>query len=270
MKTVVYQSYRTHDVPDWIGHCMETVRSWARSQGYDYHFFDDRFFDLLPTWFRECLAGRILPMTDLARLKAAQSLFVEGYWRAIWVDADVVIFDPERFSVDTQYGYAFCREVWLEKRWGTLVSDQRVNNCVIVLQEDNSFLDFYIHACEALARSAGARLTDWDLGTNFLSNLGRLVPLPLLTGVGMLSPAVIQALVEDDQAVLARFATDHGHTLSAGNMCGSASEKLGDSGRHTQEVLAAAFGKLLESRGQILNRHLIREVILPARKSPGN
>ena len=249
---------------------METVRSWARSRSYEYYFYDDRFFDLLPTWFRECIAGRMLPMTDLARLKAAQCLFADGYWRAIWIDADVVIFDPERFSVDTQYGYAFCREVWLEKRWGKLVSDQRVNNCVIVLQEDNSFLDFYIHACEALARSAGPRLADWDLGTNFLSNLGRLVPLPLLTGVGMLSPAVVQALLEDDQAILERFATDHGHTLSAGNLCGSATEKLKSSGNHSREVLDTVVGKLLESRGQILNRHLIRKVILASRNSFDN
>jgi hypothetical protein len=59
----------------------------------------------------------MLLMTDLARIKAAQSLFADGYWRAIRVDADVVIFDPERFSVERQHGYAFCPEVWLEKRW---------------------------------------------------------------------------------------------------------------------------------------------------------
>jgi hypothetical protein len=72
-----YQSYRTHDVPEWNGHCAETIRSWASSCGYDCYFYDDRFFDLLPTWFGECFADRILPVTDLARLTAAQSLFAK-------------------------------------------------------------------------------------------------------------------------------------------------------------------------------------------------
>jgi hypothetical protein len=44
-RTVVYQSYRTRDVPAWIATCMHTVRAWAASRGFDYRFIDGRLFD---------------------------------------------------------------------------------------------------------------------------------------------------------------------------------------------------------------------------------
>jgi hypothetical protein len=33
--TIVYQSFRTHDVPPWIEACMDSVRAWTRARGYD-------------------------------------------------------------------------------------------------------------------------------------------------------------------------------------------------------------------------------------------
>ena len=45
MKTLVYQSFRTSDVPGWVTRCMKSVRGWAADRGFDYQFFDDRFFE---------------------------------------------------------------------------------------------------------------------------------------------------------------------------------------------------------------------------------
>ncbi len=42
MKTAVYQSYRTRDVPAWVNRCMQSVRAWADAQPFDYRFIDDR------------------------------------------------------------------------------------------------------------------------------------------------------------------------------------------------------------------------------------
>lgn len=46
MKTVVYQSYKTTGVPQWIERCMDTVKKWASKQGYDYRFYDDEVLNL--------------------------------------------------------------------------------------------------------------------------------------------------------------------------------------------------------------------------------
>ena len=45
MKTVVFQSYKTEDVPPWIATCMDGVRQWSAAKGFDYRFMDDQFFD---------------------------------------------------------------------------------------------------------------------------------------------------------------------------------------------------------------------------------
>ena len=53
MKTVVYQSYRTHDVPPWVEACLQSTRAWAASRGFQHRFLDDRFFDFCPRWYRQ-------------------------------------------------------------------------------------------------------------------------------------------------------------------------------------------------------------------------
>ena len=51
LKTLVYQSFRTTDVPLWIERAMKSVRDWAEVRGYDYEFIDDKIFDLVPEWY---------------------------------------------------------------------------------------------------------------------------------------------------------------------------------------------------------------------------
>ena len=45
MKTVVLQSFRTRDVPEWMRRCLASVEAWARHAGHDYKFVDDAIFD---------------------------------------------------------------------------------------------------------------------------------------------------------------------------------------------------------------------------------
>jgi len=59
MRTVVYQSFRTENVPAWISRCLESVRLWAGAKGYDYRFIGDEIFDLAPGWYREKAKNRI-------------------------------------------------------------------------------------------------------------------------------------------------------------------------------------------------------------------
>ena len=67
MSTIVFQSYRTHDVRAWIERCLASVREWARGAGHAYAFLDDRLFDyLLPPWYSAAVDERLLPRTNLA------------------------------------------------------------------------------------------------------------------------------------------------------------------------------------------------------------
>ena len=84
VKTVVYQSYRTHDVPSWISRCMASVEEWAAQTGADYRFLDDSFLEYAPEWHREKTENDIYLVSDLARLKVAGALLAEGYERTIW------------------------------------------------------------------------------------------------------------------------------------------------------------------------------------------
>ena len=72
LKTIVYQSYRTHDVATWLQRCMRSTRGWAATQGFDYRFIDDSFFDCLPDWYRRSAGGNMQVLANLARLVVAK------------------------------------------------------------------------------------------------------------------------------------------------------------------------------------------------------
>src|ERR1700737_2412763 len=98
MKTVVHQSYRTHDIPAWLRSCMQSVATWARNQMFEYQFIDDRLFDYVPDWYRRGAGDNVQVVTNLARLLMARSLLAD-YERTIWVDADVLVFDQDAFRI---------------------------------------------------------------------------------------------------------------------------------------------------------------------------
>ena len=51
--TLVYQSFRTENVPQWIEACLSSVKQWAHAHQFEYCFLGDEIFDLLPNWFRD-------------------------------------------------------------------------------------------------------------------------------------------------------------------------------------------------------------------------
>lgn len=225
MKTIVYQSYRTHDVATWAGRCMRSVREWAHAQGHDYRFIDDRLFDAVPAWYRQAAGGNVLVMTNLARLLVARELFAEGYDRTIWIDADIFVFDAEAFRIGIARDFAFCYEVWVWTEGGITKKQAGVNNSVSVFVRGNAFLDFCIWAHEDLVRRR-KDILEHGTSTRLLSSLYRAVPFPLLTNVGMLSPAVARAICDGSPALAREYAALHGRSLHAINLCGSLCGKL--------------------------------------------
>ena len=267
MKTVVYQSYRTINVPDWINRCMRTVRDWAALKGFDYVFVDDRLFEYVPAWYREKVNNQIQPVSDLARLGLAKEFLSGEFERAIWVDADVVVFDAERLAIDVTEEYAFCHEIWVEKlgpvraarrglrglKWGGVYCRQRVNNAVAVFTRGNSMLDFYIHACEQIVKNKRGRISNLEVGTLLLTELHRRLSLPLLKNVGLFSPHLMQDIASGDGKVLKIYMEEFGSPIRAANLCASYANKEYEGLTVGEDAYHLVLDKLIETGGGVVN-----------------
>jgi hypothetical protein len=222
VKTVVYQSFRTSDVPAWMERCLGSARAWAAAKGFEYRFFDDQFFELCPEWYRQRVERNILLMSDLARLLAARKLRDEGFERAIWVDADLLIFAPKAFEPHNDEKFAFNTELWVNREQGKFVGRWRVNNAVCRFDRGNPFLEFYIDACERIVRHAPSGAIDrLSVGTNFLTALHQLAPLPLMRCVGTFNPILMEHLARGQLEPLRAYRQHVGQPIGAANLCGS-------------------------------------------------
>jgi len=244
MKTVVYQSFRTEQVPPWVARCMGSVRSWAEGRGFDYRFIGDEIFDLVPDWYREKARNRIPVMTDLGRLLLARQFLEGGYERAIWFDADVLAFDPEGLDIDVSEEFAFGREVWVQKDGkGRLKAYRNVHNALCVFAIGNSFLDFYIHACLSIIRRMEGQMVPQIVGPKLLTSLHNTVGFQLIEEVGMISPLVLSDLAQGEGEALDLLRQEQ-PALKAANLSASLSEKETDGISVTETMLEAAIDRL--------------------------
>jgi hypothetical protein len=220
VKTAVFQSYRTREVPGWLELCMGSVRAWASQRGYDYRFIDDRFFDYAPDWYRQKAGNQVLLVADLARLLVAREL-LGSFDRVIWLDADVLVFDPARLLVEVPPRYAFCAETWVfPDPQGNVTLAHNVNNAVCVFCRGNAFLDFYIDAAQRIVANKEP-LAHTDASTNFLTALARLMPLPQITNVGLFSPPVMADLAGAGDRFLGALLDAVPSGYAAANLCAS-------------------------------------------------
>jgi hypothetical protein len=288
-KTLVYQSYRTENVAPWIMACARTVQEWARAQGYEYEFIDDRLFECVPRWMRERVRQAKLPMSDYARVALAKEFFEKGYQRAIWVDIDAVIFDPERFQTNNgARDFALTGEVWFEEidcarlpkpvpLAITLEEDKRllrhmlqvpasttpdfkpvcfrnVANAVMIQSAGHQFADLYLGIVEAFAQNVRGPISPVTIGTRLLTTLQTLFYFPLVQDVGMLSPLVMAALAADDSIVLADYMRQVLTPLSAANLCSSFSGQVSRGVEMSEALYENVIELLLSTRGDCLNR----------------
>lgn len=260
MRTVVYQSFRTHNVPAWIKVCLESVKAWADLHGFDYRFYDDAFFDLVPPDLQLKAAEHKCVLADYARLVAARALLKEGWERAIWLDADAVVFAPEQFKIPFTQGYAFSREVWLDRTvWGKPQFNLTVNNAVSVFCQDQTIIDFYLDAANARLRSSQP-LTGLSIGTEFLLKLQRARPFPLLTTAGIFGPEMTYRYLEDDGRYLRPYLNFQTSRIFAANLCLSHHSETHhfDGGKEgwvlNDEALLKFIARLRADQGASLNR----------------
>ncbi len=243
--TIVLQSQRLPLPHAWLQPCLNSVRVWAQHHGYDYRFIDDALFEVLPADLERKLSSRRVIASDLARLLQLRRLLQQDYDRAIWCDADVLIIDPTTFVLIDE-SYALGRELWVDSdERGRLKSWSKVHNAFLMFRRENSFLEFYNDTAQKLLRA-----TDIDaipaqfIGPKLLTALHNIARCPVQKTAGMLSPRVIEDLLNGGGQALKLFLDESGTLPTAINLCTSSVT----GGRLTDRQLQELIPKLLCNR----------------------
>ena len=254
MKTLIIQSFRSYDIPRWIARCLESVRDWAAASGHDYRLTGDEVFALCGEDYLAKVGDNKRSISNLARLELLKRAHAEGYARAIWMDADIQVFDQDKLRIETAAGWAFARETYLNhgppNRW---IVEQALNNSVIACMAGEPDLDLLITITRHIARHHPIR-SNYQVGGDVVKGLHRMIGLPLLEHVGMFSPYVVLAIARGYGHVLDLQATHYGAPVHAANLC---------AGPHFEPAVPEAdalkaMDLLATTRGGIINDRLPR------------
>lgn len=252
--TVVFQAWVGPRPPRFIERCLASTRAWALSRGFEYRMLGDEFFDVLPGWYRESMASHVVQQTDLARLRYARDVLDAGAARAIWIDADVLVFDPGAFELEAPEGFALCREVWLQPGEGGLATVFVVNQAIVVADRLHPLLDSLILATETLVRDRPQAVQRFGTGTKMLTWIHRATPIPLLTNLAMMNPIMLREIARGDAGPVTReYVRRHGYPTQAANLTLSMVGDDHQGVRVSEEECEAAIDVLLSTKGAPLD-----------------
>jgi len=254
-KTIVLQS-RAPEVASWVETCLGTVGEWAAARGFAYRLTGDELFDSVPKPLRQKAAGRGPVLADLGRLRAARESLAE-YERVIWLDSDVLVFDPG-FDIGADTGGAGCafgREIWVqEDRRGRLEVRPNVHNAVCLFERGTPVLDFLIFASEHIVGQIEGGFPDQIAGPKLLTALHNMIGFPLIHSCGMTSPLVLRDLACGDGPALELLIGESEAPLSAVNLCSSFVGKTWDGVTVDDGLIDAAASALLGQEAYVTNR----------------
>lgn len=213
---LVLQSFPLPCQNPWIQVCLNSVKSWAQDNRYDYSLLGDELFDTLPLSIREKTINQTVIATDLARLMALQNALKIGYDTVVWCDADFLIFNPKSMVIPNKFqlpeGYALGREVWVQSKCQNhehtataskkmkLIVHKKVHNAFMVFRKGNDFLDFYTSNAQRLLEKNRGSIPPQFIGPKLLTALHNVVQCPVIENAGMLCPLVIDDLLNTKEA----------------------------------------------------------------------
>lgn len=254
LRTIVYQSCRPANVPGWMAEAISSVQNWSRLRGFEYRFFGDEIFDLVPDWYQQKAGAYKQISTDYARLVIARNLLNEGYDRVIWADADVLVFNPEGLDIELSSGCAFGREVWVQLDGkGKLKAYKNVHNAFCCFCKDSTFLDFYAEACLRIIGRSNGRLPPQIVGPKLLTALHNIVGFPLIEQVGMISPLVANDIAAGASQAVMKLSTELRVPLAAANLSASLVGQTGGKNQVSDAIMERACRKLIKTKGSVLN-----------------
>lgn len=219
--TLVLQSHRLPLPHPWLEPCIDSVRDWCRLRGYRHEFFDAGFFDPVPAALLEKTRARPVIASDLARLRWLQHFRDRGHQRVLWMDADVLVFDPEGLVLPDSPS-AVGREVWIDRnRQGRLKAWRKVHNAFLMFGPGDSLLDFYADSAERLLTAANGPMPAQFIGPKLLTALHSLSRFPVLETAALFSPLLLRDLLGDDAdgGAIDLFEHESDAAPAAANLC---------------------------------------------------
>ena len=255
----VLQSYEAASTPAWISRYLDSVRSWAAERGYRYRF-SPAFFDRAPAWFKERCAPETGPLTDVARLYLMQELFDAGEEFVLWVDADVLVFDPAALAIDPATGFTVIEEVtvWEDAQGRGFATPRGVNGALLGSRRAHPMFLRYFEAVEDTVRAhPEGPIARTIAGPRLLTTLTDGASIERLTSVGLFTPEILVQIATGRQTLPRLFAHRFGHRVAAANLChffrGEVPAAAVD---RFDAAMLAAIDLLVQSRGEVVNRHL--------------
>jgi hypothetical protein len=244
MSTLVYQSHPPR-APAWIRRCTASARQWADRNGYAYRLLGDELFAGVPIEITMKALSR-LPMTDMGRLLWAERLLSE-YERVVWIDADVLVFDPERFVVDSDASFMVCREVLMKTGVGKPRAVVGRNPSVLVVRRGTPFLRRWLDEMRRHAAKAEG-LGDADFGREMLRRLAKGERLAAIENVGHFNASVLKEIHGARGPVLGAMMKASGVPFAAANLCGHYPLPA--------TVYTRIVDRLMDGAGAVVNDHL--------------
>jgi hypothetical protein len=236
--TLVIQSHRDPLPHPWLQLCLDSVKAWARTNGYDYRFVGDELFDAVDTRLQKNFSRQKIVVSDLARLKWLQRALGESYACVVWCDADFLIFEQKRFLLP-ETAYALGRELWVQRdKAGKLRVYRKVHNALLMFRQGNHFLDFYADSAEQLLGLNQGGVPAQFIGPKLLTALHNIVMCPVMECAGMLSPLVMRDLLAGKGDALDLFRDKSQESIAGANLSSSLTETEGSSDTDMETLIA--------------------------------
>lgn len=205
--------------------CLDSVRSWADRQGFDYRFEGDALFDRVPARLRSKLRRRPAMMSDLARLLWCREALQDGATWVVWLDADTLIFAPHRLNLNAVADAVFGQEYWLQEAQGERRRVYRnVHNAFCMFHQDSPTLPFLAAVSARLLSSADLdRVPEQFVGPKLLTALHNTVGFDLDARFGAVSPLLARRLLTGKAPELPEAGRAPMH---AANLCASLASEI--------------------------------------------
>ncbi len=204
MKVKVIQSFRNYNVPKWIKLCQQSVISWSRSNGYDYQFIGNEFFDLAPSWYTGTDKWVKSDIARLILLKKETRL----YDVVVWADIDFLIFNQNSLKLDNSHGFSmeFVNNI------------AGINNAFMYFSRDSVELNTYYEASmEILTNNMANSRT--SIGPELLSSLSKNLKLNPIKCLGLLYRPITTQLLHGRGDELEKYISLLQEPIAGANMC---------------------------------------------------
>ena len=253
MQTLILQSAPPAP-PAWLARCMASVRGWCAAQGHAYRLLGDELFDAVPADIVARFGGGArIPKSDLGRLTWIARLLDEGWGRVMWIDADVILFDPAAMTLPPDVPYACAREHWLWHGAEGIAAREAVTNALLLFSTRAGLLDWYAAQAVTILREAPLPLNRIALGPQLLTDLHAVQPLPLIESVATLSPLLMAEIHAGGGPALAAHRAAWTHPVAGAHLCRSLGQTRDGPALVPANIFDPVIDRLLTEGTALLN-----------------